>query len=38
MDSKKTGSLGATVATVPSARAHQAGDGGAVAGPAEHAA
>ena len=33
MDGKNTGSLGATEATAPSARAHHAGDGGAVAGP-----
>ncbi len=33
MDGKSTGSLGATEATAPSARAHHAGDGVAVAGP-----
>lgn len=33
MDGKNTGGLGATEATAPSARAHHAGDGGAVAGP-----
>ena len=33
MDDKNTGSLGATEVTAPSARAHHAGDGGAVAGP-----
>ena len=34
MDGKNRGSLGATEATAPSARAHNAGDGGAVAGQA----
>jgi hypothetical protein len=33
MDSKNTGASGATEGTAPSARAHHAGDGGAVAGP-----
>ena len=33
MDGRNTGSLGATEAAAPSARAHHAGDGGAVAGP-----
>jgi len=35
MDGKNPGSLGATEATAPSARAHHAGDGGAVAGPGQ---
>jgi hypothetical protein len=33
MDSKNTGASGATEGTASSARAHHAGDGGAVAGP-----
>jgi len=33
MDSKNTGASGATEGTAASARAHDAGDGGAVAGP-----
>ena len=33
MDSKNTGASGLTEGTAPSARAHDAGDGGAVAGP-----
>jgi hypothetical protein len=32
MDGKNTGSVGATEATAPSARAHHAGDGGAEPG------
>ena len=35
MDDKNTGTSGTTEATAPSARAHHAGDGGAVAGPGQ---
>jgi hypothetical protein len=35
MDDKNSSTLGATEATAPAARAHNAGDGGAVAGGAK---